>query len=156
MNKNFFITIGILILFVVLLSFSENASQKSYFKQHAQDIVAKCATAEYRPACYDAAIPKLMDEGMSMEDAFEVTRAVQDIDDMYFYCHVLGHYLAEKETAKDPLRWKDVVARAPSGICSNGAIHGAFQARFKAETLPDASVDELKKELTGVCEPREG
>lgn len=131
-----------------------NQAATSY-EAYAETIVETCADEAYRPACYDIEIPKVMDEGLSMEDAFEVTRVVQRLDDKYQYCHVLGHYLSAKETAKDPSRWKEVVTRAPSGICSNGAIHGAFQERFRAESLPNSNVEELKEELVGICDPRE-
>ena len=89
-----------------------------------------------------------------MEETFDVTRVVQELDPSFRYCHVLGHKLSAKETAKDPSKWKDIVTRAPSGVCSNGAIHGAFQERFRVESLPDASVQELVPELLDVCEPR--
>ncbi len=119
-------------------------------------IVDVCADEDYRPSCYDEEIPKVMDEGFSMEDAFAVTRVVQELDPSYQYCHVLGHELAAKETAKDPERWKDVVARAPLGVCSNGAIHGAFQERFRVESMEGHDLSEIEGELIGICEPRDG
>jgi len=120
----------------------------------AQTVITLCEEDDYRPACYDRELPKLMDEGYTMEEVFLVTREVQLRDEEYQYCHVLGHYLSQKETAKDPSLWKDVFARAPRGICSNGAIHGAFQERFSADALPDASIEELKAELLGICDAR--
>lgn len=121
------------------------------FTREAHVIVALCRDAQNRGVCYDKEIPKLMDRGFSMEDSFDVTRIVQELDTTYVYCHVLGHVLAEKETSKDPHKWLEVVHRAPSGICSNGAIHGAFQERFRTEALPDAEVEELKPILRGAC-----
>jgi hypothetical protein len=126
------------------------------YNEEIATVLQTCADESYRPACYDRELPKYMDQGYSMEAVFEITKAVQEKDTTYQYCHVLGHYLSQKETAKDPSKWKEVIARAPRGICSNGAIHGAFQERFRAESLPDASVAELKAELSGVCEPRVG
>lgn len=117
----------------------------------ARKVVEACASAENRPLCYDKEIPKLMDDGLSMEETFQVTRVVQELDQSYVYCHVLGHILSEKETAKDPTKWVEVVHRAPSGICSNGAIHGAFQERFRTDSLPEAELEELKPVLRDVC-----
>lgn len=125
------------------------------FERYADTIVRACAARAHRPSCYDQEIPKLM-ATLSLEDAFRVTRIVQERDQNYWYCHVLGHELATNETKKDPDRWKDVVARCPSGMCSNGCIHGAFQERFRAEALPDTSVAELTKELSGTCMARPG
>lgn len=122
----------------------------------AKEIVSTCENENYKPSCYDEEIPKLMDEGYTMEEAFQVTRVVQQMDRSYQYCHVLGHYLSAKETAKDSSKWKDVVARAPLGVCSNGAIHGAFQERFRVESMAGKSVAEIEPELMGVCEPRPG
>lgn len=139
-----------------LLAWQKNDHTTASYVALAKEIVVACQTSEYHPSCYDEEIPKLMDRGYSMEDAFEVTRVVQQIDNSYQYCHVLGHYLSARETAKDPDKWKDVVARAPLGVCSNGAVHGAFQERFRAESMKDSSLDEIEAELQGVCEPREG
>jgi hypothetical protein len=120
----------------------------------AQEVIATCAQDSYAPGCYDKEIPKLMDRGYSMEQAFEVTQIVQETDPSYQYCHVLGHYLAAKETQKDPENWKDVIARTPLGVCSNGAIHGAFQERFRAESLPENARGVMISELEDICEPR--
>jgi hypothetical protein len=129
--------------------------QQGSLAEYAKNIVEKCAGASYRPSCYDEEIPKLMN-AISMEKSFEVTRLVQNEDSEYFYCHILGHELSTRETAKDPDNWKKVIARCPSSMCSNGCIHGAFQERFRAESLPDAKVEELKPVLTGICEKRPG
>lgn len=123
------------------------------FEALAERVIAACKDVSYRPGCYDKEIQKLM-KGISMEDAFKVTRIVQEKDKGYWYCHVLGHELAGVETAKDPSRWKDVVARCPADMCSNGCLHGAFQERFRAESLPGARVDDLVKELADICEDR--
>jgi len=126
---------------------------KVLLKEYANKILEVCSSAKHRPSCYDEEIPKLMDE-ISMLEAFEVTRFVQERDDSYWYCHVLGHNLSARETAKDPSSWKDVIARSPLGICSNGAIHGAFQERFRVERLSDDEIVELTPDLGDICEPR--
>jgi hypothetical protein len=120
---------------------------------YADKMVALCAGISYHPTCYDKEIPKLM-QALTMEQVFGVTAIVQDLDHTYTYCHVLGHELAAAEVAKDPSKWKDVITRSPRGLCSNGAIHGAFQERFRRESLDDKEIVELKPELQDVCEPR--
>lgn len=127
----------------------------SSFESVATSIVRECAKTNYPPSCYDEEIPKLMDRGFSMEDAFHVTAIVQSMDSNYFYCHVLGHNLSAKEAAKDLSKWTEVVARAPSGICSNGAIHGAFQERFRDEVLSKEQLEELMPQLVGICQDSE-
>lgn len=119
----------------------------------AQNIVAICATNPYRPSCYDREIPKLMDT-ISMEDAFGVTKIVQDNDHAYNFCHVLGHELSAREVKKNPKEWKTVLARCPSGVCSNGCIHGGMQERFRAESLTDKQVREILPDLQTLCEPK--
>lgn len=131
-------------------------SAPTALSDEAERIVALCADAPDRMLCYDKEIPRLMEGGISMEDAFVVTSIVQDLDRSFVYCHVLGHILAEKETAKDPDKWLQVVHRVPSGICSNGGIHGAFQERFRTESFPDARLEELKPILAGACKAAEG
>lgn len=120
---------------------------------YAQQIMDACAEERYRPSCYDEAIPELLGE-ISYEDTFAVARIIQQEDGDYWYCHVLGHNVSAAETAKDPAKWKDVIARSPRGICSNGAIHGAFQERFRAEYLNDEQISALIPELQTICEPR--
>lgn len=148
--------LGVLLAVVLFAGISWFPYHTATLESVAERIVATCAEAAYRPACYDEEIPKVMNEGYTMEEAFAITRIVQDIDSSYQYCHVLGHELSAQETAKDPERWKDVVARAPLGVCSNGAIHGAFQERFRVESMEGRPVTEIEEELQGVCEPRDG
>ncbi len=123
-------------------------------QQLATQIINTCQTSSYHPACYDQEIPKLMDQGTSMEEAFQVTKAVQSQDPTYSYCHVLGHNLSAKEVQKDPTQWKEVVSRCPSGMCSNGCIHGGFQEKFRAEYLTPNQVDQIKPDLMTICEDR--
>lgn len=122
-------------------------------REYVQKIIAECSQEGYRPACYDKEIPKLMDF-LSMEDAFKVTWLIQEQDRSYQYCHILGHNLSAREIQKDPSRWKDVVSRCPSGMCSNGCIHGGFQERFRAERFSDAQLLAVKPDLTDLCEER--
>ena len=125
------IALGFLNFFVYKLgNISGNISANSLDK-YATGIVKKCSSASYKPTCYEKEVPMLMDS-ISMEEAFQVTRIIQDLDKSYQYCHVLGHELSARETAKDPGKWKDIIPRCPSGLCSNGCIHGAFQERFRA------------------------
>lgn len=111
---------------------------------------------EQKELCYEKNVPRLIDEGLSMERAFTVVRLIQDIDPGYQSCHVLAHRITEREVAKDPSAWKDVVVRSPTGICGSGAMHGAFQERFREESFPDASVSDIQSMLSGVCDPRDG
>lgn len=147
--------LAVVALEVVVLAFQQTPEKSENFQAYAAHIVEKCATERYRPGCYDREIPKLMD-AISLEDAFQVTRLVQEKDQEYWYCHVLGHELSSKETAKDPEKWKEVVGRCPMGMCSNGCIHGAFQERFRTDALPDVEIAELKGELQDICEKRDG
>jgi len=124
------------VIFIVNKSNSEQKKilSNQALQKYADDVLAKCQSETYSPGCYDREIPKLMDY-ISMEDAFKVTSIVQGEDKTYTYCHVLGHKLAAREIDKDPSKWKEVVTRCPSGICSNGCIHGGFQEKFRSETF---------------------
>jgi len=152
------LTIGVCmsVAAVVFLYMYSPTPREEQFENAATHIIEICKDSPYRPSCYDEEIPKLMDEGFSMIEAFAVTRLIQDRDLSYQYCHVLGHKLAAKETIKDPDKWKDVIAHSPVGVCSNGAIHGAFQERFRVESFADKEVEDIIPELLGVCEAREG
>ena len=157
--KKILLILGIIVVVIFWLNSSDSEQKlnlENNYQAEAKRIVALCAEESHKPKCYDEVIPKVMDNGFTMEEAFEITSLVQDIDPSYQYCHVLGHELSARETAKDPSKWKDVVARSPLGICSNGGIHGAFQERFRVESFAGQSVDEIVPEIEGVCEPREG
>jgi hypothetical protein len=165
-NKNKILVFSTLFLSLIILIeifiLSDSSKKASYTSQispkniqaMASTIVNSCELSEYKPTCYEKEIPLLMSNGISMEDAFIVTKDVQRIDQSYAYCHVLGHKLSAEETKKNPDNWKDVITRCPSGVCSNGCIHGAFQERFRAESLPPEEIELLKPELAMVCEPR--
>ena len=124
-------------------------------QRYADEIFTKCSSAGHAPSCYDKEIPKLMDV-ISMEQAFTVARLIQAKDSRYIECHVLGHHISERETAKNPAAWKDVVTRCPVSMCNNGCPHGALMARFgnTTEVLSDTQVEEIKPDLANVCEPR--
>lgn len=146
------------VLAVVNGVFLKNDSfpDKSYafLSKEANKIIDICAKESYGPSCYDREIPKLMDY-ISMEDAFRVTSIVQEKDKTYSYCHVTGHELSAREVQKDPDKWKDVVSRCPTGMCSNGCLHGGFQERFRAETFSDEEIEKLKPDLETLCEKRD-
>ena len=128
-------------------------TENEKYQRYADQILKLCGDKNYRPACYDEEIPKLMDS-ISMEDAFKVTKLVQKQDSEYLYCHVLAHNLSAQEVAKNPDNWKDVVIRCPSGTCSNGCIHGGFQERFRAESFSAEQIEVLVPDLKILCEPR--
>lgn len=122
-------------------------------------VMSQCKRVEDyadRTLCYEKNIPAFMDEGITMEQAFRVVKVVLKEDPGYQSCHVVAHLITSKEVAKDLEKWKDVLARSPTDICGTGAYHGAFQERFREESLPDASTEELHAILDGACEPREG
>jgi hypothetical protein len=127
-------------------------------QKYADEILSKCASETRHQYCYDEEIPKLMDEpaSLSMEDAFALTKLVQRADPTFPYCHVLGHNLSAKEVQKNPDNWKSVLARCPSGMCSNGCIHGGFQEKFRAESFNDSQIEKIKPELQTICDKREG
>lgn len=141
------------------LNYSKPPAKKATqnLDEYAQQSVNKCSTTKYKSACYDKEIPKLMgpDINLSMEDAFEVARQVQKKDSSFVFCHVLGHKLSEKETAKNPSKWKEVISRCPSGVCSNGCIHGAFQEKFRNESLTGEEIEKIKPELITICRSRD-
>lgn len=144
----------IILVVIVLVGYRPLISKST--AQNSGQIISRCESREYRPSCYDKEIPKLMDQGISMEQAFEITKMVQRADPSFAYCHVLGHELSTKEVDRDPDHWKEVIARCPSGLCSNGCLHGALQARFRADNLNDEQIATLKSDLNTICESRTG
>ncbi|MCH7883368.1 hypothetical protein IIA95_03055, partial [Patescibacteria group bacterium] len=126
----------------------------SLLQEYADRILVKCAPAPSHRQCYDEEIPKLMDF-ISMEDAFKVTKLIQNNDDTYWFCHVLAHSLSGKEVAKDPVNWKEVVTRCPRGMCSNGCIHGALQKHFSSASVNNIQLQELMPDLQTICEKRQ-
>jgi hypothetical protein len=156
-----FVPLKLLILIALLgvvfssaLTLTRSPKPKT-LQQIADQIIGICQYEGYRPSCYDREIPKTMDN-ISMEEAFEVTKLVQQQDDQYWYCHVLGHYLSQQEVAKDPQQWKTVLQRCPSGVCSNGCLHGGLQERFRSESLTPEQIEEIKPDLDTLCEARPG
>lgn len=135
------------------ISAGENIKATPNLQKYAKEVLDKCKDEKYKPSCYDREIPRLMDF-ISMEDAFKVTSIIQDEDKNYPYCHVLGHKLSAREIQKDPSKWKEAVTRCPSGVCSNGCIHGGFQERFRAENFTDEEIIKIKPDLTDLCEAR--
>ncbi len=145
--------IAILTGFIIVHSYLQRRLGGQNFDRLAINIRTACQKEPVRALCYDSALPKLMNN-FSMEQIFALAKVIQKQDTSYAYCHVLGHKLSTIETRKDVGKWKDVITRCPSGVCSNGCIHGAFQERFRTETLPDSKIAEIAPELETVCEAR--
>ena len=148
------ILVGIFIVYALWEKNWHASDKRKTLAAYATAILDECKDKAYRPDCYDKAIPRLMD-AISMEEAFEVTRLVQEKDDGYAYCHVLGHNLSAREAAKDLSLWKSVIARCPSGMCSNGCLHGAMQERFRGDSLTAEQLEEAIPDLQNVCEQKQ-
>lgn len=151
----------IIILAIVLFGLSQykgnpQKSSNKNIEEYANQVLSKCYSAGHHQSCYDEVIPKLMDNptNLTLKEAFGVTKLVQEKDSSFPYCHVLGHNLSAKEVKKNPSKWKDVLSRCPSGLCSNGCIHGGFQERFRAESFTDEQVAGIKPDLKSICEKR--
>lgn len=155
-SNKFLILLIFIILFELLVLRRNQALPSKSIEQYANEVLEKCASSSHHQSCYDKEIPLLMDKpaSLTMEQAFEVTREVQAKDSSFPYCHVLGHNLSAKEVRKDPSRWKEVVTRCPSGLCSNGCIHGGFQEKFRAESFSDEQIRQVKPDLLDLCEKR--
>lgn len=163
--RKFLILIGLLLALValeslVLLKLNPPLNKTLHNSQNLQKLAdqirLKCSNTEYPPNCYDKAIPLLLDkpDNLTMEQVFQVTTLIQEADKSYPYCHVLGHSLSAKEVKKDPSKWKEVLARCPSGVCSNGCIHGGFQEKFRTEYLSTEELEKIKPELEILCEKK--
>lgn len=149
--------IGIVLLLSIsgaLLYFSSFSSKTLSLQKYADHVIKECASSESSLRCYDKMIPQIMDEGASMEDAFAVIRLVQAKDTRYRFCHVAGHKISTNQYMRDPSDWKEVLTKCPTGICSNGCLHGALQARFNSDSLSPTEIRDVLPELNDVCEPR--
>ncbi|PCI30221.1 hypothetical protein COB52_01785 [Candidatus Kaiserbacteria bacterium] len=149
-SNTFFISAAIFIILGFLL-FANVIKVDSVLLKEAESILKICEDEDHKPSCYDEEIPKVMDRGFSFEEAFLITDLIQQQDDSYWYCHVLGHNLSAKETAKDVSRWTEVVARSPRGMCSNGSLHGAFQERFRGSAISEKEMEDLIPEIKEIC-----
>lgn len=134
-----------------------NLSSESKIDLLAQQIYTACRQEVDSWKCYERDIPKLMDE-ISMTDAFKVVYEVQNLDGTYQYCHTLGHALSAREVQKDPSKWKEVANMCPSGVCSNGCIHGGFQERFRdldlLSNMEESEQEFIIEELKSLCESK--
>ncbi len=145
-----FIVGGALVALIVLEATILLSSTLS-IEEYSKAIVKKCSQSPYAPTCYEEEVPKLMNR-ISLEEAFKVTRGIQDMDRSFQYCHVLGHKIAGVETAKDISKWKEVIQRCPTNMCSNGCTHGAFQERFRKESLSQTEIAKYKNDFGTICE----
>ncbi len=148
----------LLLFFVVaegLLMFSGRKPKTKTISEYADQMIAACKDRGYRADCYDKEIPKLMDF-LTMEQAFEVTKLVQDRDPQYVYCHLLGHQLSYTETKKNKTYWKDVLSRCPLSMCNYGCLHGSLSEKFRGDVLTDEQIAAVIPDLSDVCEARPG
>src|SRR3989344_2143657 len=102
----------------------------------AKAIIADCTKQKGdHAACYEAQVPLLYPQ-YSVPQLFSMVQQIRAADPTYQFCHVLGHKIGEKVVADDPGAWVDAIPlNPPSGLCSNGFIHGIVGGR-----LPPAGV----------------
>lgn len=132
------------------------ASDEKSIEGYAKEMVEKCASAAFRPTCYETEVPKLVTE-LPTERIFDVIKHIRVLDPEYLYCHVLAHKLGSYEVSKDPNNWLDVIAKGPTdGMCSNGYAHGAMVTRFHSDDLTPEAFQLALKDLAIACEPRTG
>ena len=143
------------ILFAIIFKDVPPSTHKS-LAVYAKEIIEKCKDSSSRTNCYDQTIPILMSK-VSMEDAFRTTQLIQSEDSSYTYCHTLGHRLSVAEVKKDPSKWEEVLPRCPSGVCSNGCLHGVLEEKFKSTYISDEKqLSDITQQLKNVCEKRSG
>lgn len=142
--------LGVLVYFVPFKTFKSNSNLLTI----SNEIIEVCSKEKSRQACYDKKIPLIMDDGVSMEDSFEVVKLIQNKDNGYWFCHAVAHSLSKKEYFKDVTKWRDIMTRVPLGICSNGGLHGALQAHFSSEALNGVQIEEVMPQLQTICEKR--
>ena len=120
----------------------------------AQEVIKKCQGESYRPICYDEEVPKLM-SSISMEDAFLVTKHIQNKDSSLDNCHILAKKLSFEEAKRRPTDWKEIIPRCPMNMCNYGCLHGAMIQHFRGEVLTDTQIEEAIVDLKDVCEIKE-
>ncbi len=141
-----------IIFFLIAGIFYFSNSPVLALSEYADQVIETCSEKQYPPPCYDEEIPKLIKEGLTMEEMFSVTTIIQEKGQNYWYCHVLGHNLSSQEAAKDLDKWTEVVSRCPIGMCSNGCLHGTFQEKFQEQVLSDEQINELIPDIDTICE----
>lgn len=121
----------------------------------SQAVINRCQIDDYKPRCYENELFNLAQK-ISMEDAFRLTRAVQEMDPSYAYCHVLAHKITFLEAKRKPGQWKDIITRCPVDMCNYGCLHGSLIEHYKGEVLSDPQIESAMVDLQTVCESREG
>ncbi|MEN9621827.1 MAG: hypothetical protein RLZZ67_261 [Candidatus Parcubacteria bacterium] len=145
------------LLFFLYTSKAQRIHSDAELDIFAEGVLSLCgASGSSTQACYDTEIPKIMNQGVSLEQAFDVVRLVQKQNDTYWFCHAAAHKISANEYYKDPAQWRSIMTRCPVGICSNGCLHGALQERFSKASLSGVEIHDLLPDLKDICEKREG
>jgi len=156
-SNNFLVKILAVFFIVVLivLFFRSIDTNKPNLEKLSSKIISFCAQENSRQTCYDREIPKILSQGVTLEESFDVIKLIQNQDNGYWFCHAVAHKLSTEEYYKNPNKWKEIMTRIPVGICSNGGLHGALQAHFSSEALNGVQINELMPDLQMICEKRE-
>lgn len=129
-----------------------NSSKSKSIDAYAQELMQKCKGKKAYDRCYDPEIPKLLGK-ISMAQAFELTKKIQEQDDTLAYCHTTAHKISSRQVSMDPSRWKEIIAECPpQGTCSNGCMHGALQERFRTEYMSDEQIKKVLPDILSICE----
>src|SRR3989338_11059474 len=93
----FFATVVLIILFFHSIDINKSNLEKLSIK-----IIAVCAQENSRQTCYDREIPKILDQGVTLEESFDVIKLIQNQDNGYWFCHAVAHKLSTEEYYKNP------------------------------------------------------
>lgn len=158
----FLATTIVFLLFVLLFYQSVASSEKqgvfdeSNASSVAHMIYESCATAVYRPTCYEDRLSESLGP-LDPLSAMDVIRKLRHLDEEYVFCHTAAHIVGEFAVSLDTDNWLSVVAQGPrDGLCSFGFEHGAILGRFNSEYLEGDALEYAVGQLANACEKRDG
>jgi hypothetical protein len=146
-GRQFFKKAGILILLLAIAGSSALLITRKVnaVERDAEKALESCEALAYREQCYAKAFGNLT-KSTNLTHAFDVLRALQQVDSQARGCHFIAHSISIAETEKAPERWREVMNAAPQD-CSYGAVHGPLE--YYASTFPDGRIP--KDQIGTLC-----
>lgn len=115
--------------FQIVKGFIANINQEqreASLKKEAQRLVDFCYPKVDRWKCYQEELKKLT-ERSDLFFAADTLFVAQTIDPVLKDCHVLAHFISQKETEKNPERWKELINKVDVNQCGTGYMHGIIE-----------------------------
>lgn len=119
----------IFLMLSLALFFFINDIKSLFFKEDfTGNVINECQNHRDWRDCYGQKLA-FYNKTQPISDTLLILEGIKNNDLKTRDCHLIAHYIASEETAKDPGNWLDLFQHVDQNSCVGGFIHGALEGK---------------------------